>query len=444
MALFNGKPGDPRSFDLLDDLLEHQCYRLSYWRVALRRDQLPPLLRHQRPGRPQHGARGRLRGHARPGLRLLAEGKVDGLRIDHPDGLYDPAQYFRRLQEHYVLACARQAFERRSGAPGRGLERGGTARCAIASGRGASTRPAEGRSARRSTSWSRRSSGRSEPLAETWPVHGTSGYDFLNQVNGLFVDGGQRRGLHPAVPGLGRRTSTRFAELVYRKKLLIMQVSLSSELHMLTHQLDRLAQKIAALARLHLQHPAAGAARGDRLLPRLPLVHRRRRRQRRRTGATSRSAVRRADGPQPAAEPARVSLHPRHAARRCSRNPPSDDDRAEQRRFAGKFQQVTAPVMAKGVEDTAFYVYNRLVSLNEVGGDPDRFGVRPEALHAYNQDRQASWPYVAVAALNSRHQAQRGRPRPDQRAVRDARGMACGRRALEPPQRAAPPARSRT
>src|SRR5262249_47238083 len=68
-------------------------------------------------------------------------------------------------------------------------------------------------------------------------------------------------------------------------------------------------------------------------------------------------------------------------------------DRTEQRRFAGKFQQVTSPVTAKGVEDTAFYVYNRLVSLNEVGGEPGRFGVRPDALHAYNKARQARWPY---------------------------------------------------
>ncbi len=71
-----------------------------------------------------------------------------------------------------------------------------------------------------------------------------------------------------------------------------------------------------------------------------------------------------------------------------------DDDRAEQRRFAGKFQQVTSPVTAKGVEDTAFYVYNRLVSLNEVGGEPGRFGTPPEALHRFNADRQAHWPYA--------------------------------------------------
>jgi (1->4)-alpha-D-glucan 1-alpha-D-glucosylmutase len=72
----------------------------------------------------------------------------------------------------------------------------------------------------------------------------------------------------------------------------------------------------------------------------------------------------------------------------------SESDRAEQRRFAGKFQQVTSPVMAKGLEDTAFYVYNRLLSLNEVGGDPARFGVPGEALHRFNRARQANWPYA--------------------------------------------------
>jgi (1->4)-alpha-D-glucan 1-alpha-D-glucosylmutase len=75
-------------------------------------------------------------------------------------------------------------------------------------------------------------------------------------------------------------------------------------------------------------------------------------------------------------------------------------DRAEQRRFAGKFQQVTAPVTAKGVEDTAFYIYNILISLNEVGGDPGRYGVRPEALHEYNQERQARWP-LAFSPLST-------------------------------------------
>src|SRR5438445_2720819 len=80
--------------------------------------------------------------------------------------------------------------------------------------------------------------------------------------------------------------------------------------------------------------------------------------------------------------------------------PPHADEAAkeEQRRFVGKFQQVTAPVMAKGLEDTAFYVYNRLVSLNEVGGDPGRFGVSPVELHAFCQDRQRHWPNALSAS----------------------------------------------
>ena len=108
---FNGRPGDPRSFDLLDELMEQQCYRLAYWRVApdeinYRRffdinDLAALSMEREEVFEAAH----------RLVLRLVAEGKVDGLRIDHPDGLYDPAQYFRRLQEHHALALARRAFE---------------------------------------------------------------------------------------------------------------------------------------------------------------------------------------------------------------------------------------------------------------------------------------------------------------------------------------------
>src|SRR5262249_30220443 len=111
VALFNGNVGDPRSFDLLHELLEHQCYRLSYWRVApdeinYRRffdinDLAALSMERQEVFEAAHGLV----------LRLLADLKVDGLRIDHPDGLYDPAGYFRRLQQHLALACAHRAFE---------------------------------------------------------------------------------------------------------------------------------------------------------------------------------------------------------------------------------------------------------------------------------------------------------------------------------------------
>ena len=128
VELFKGKPGDPRSFDLLDDLLEHQCYRLAYWRVApdeinYRRffdvnDLAALSMEREDVFVAAHGLV----------LQLLAEGKVDGLRIDHPDGLYDPAQYLRRLQEHFALACALRDVRRRVRIPRHGLEgRGGPA-----------------------------------------------------------------------------------------------------------------------------------------------------------------------------------------------------------------------------------------------------------------------------------------------------------------------------
>ena len=187
------------------------------------------------------------------------------------------------------------------------------------------------------------------------------------------------------------RTVRLSADLVYSKKLLIMQVSLSSELHMLTHQLDRLAQKsrrsrdftfntlryalrevIACFPVYRSYIDAAGASATDR--------------------RDVEAAVRRARIRNPLAS-SRVFRFIRDMLLGVPGEPVGDDDRAERLRFAGKFQQVTAPVMAKGVEDTAFYVYNRLISLNEVGGDPDRFGIRPEALHAYNRERQARWPF---------------------------------------------------
>jgi len=70
-----------------------------------------------------------------------------------------------------------------------------------------------------------------------------------------------------------------------------------------------------------------------------------------------------------------------------------------------RFQQITAPVMAKGVEDTAFYVYNRLVSLNEVGGSPDRFGLSLEAFHGQNLDRLKFWPHSLITT--STHDSKR-------------------------------------
>jgi (1->4)-alpha-D-glucan 1-alpha-D-glucosylmutase len=177
-----------------------------------------------------------------------------------------------------------------------------------------------------------------------------------------------------------------------------MQVSLASEVHMLAYQLDRLAQ----------QHRRSRDFTFNRLQYALQEVI--------------------AYFPVYRSYITTDELHPddrRHvqqAVARAQRNNPalsrevfafvrdmlllnypagaSEDQRAAQQRFVGKFQQVTAPVMAKGLEDTAFYRYHRLLSLNEVGNDADRFGVSPDELHRVNQERQAKWPW-ALSALST-------------------------------------------
>ncbi len=389
VARFNGTPGEVRSFDLLDDLLEHQCYRLAFWRVA------PDEINYRRffdindlaalsMERPDvfEAAHGLV-------LRLLAEGKVDGLRIDHPDGLYDPEQYFRRLQEHYLLALARRAFDADPAKFGGGewKDAEGPLRERLAAA------PLErGDGPRRWPLYvvAEKILGADEPLVETWAVDGTSGYDFVNMANGLFVDAGNA-GAFTRFYREWVDDDTRYAELAYQKKLLVLQVSLSSELYMLAHQLDRLAQK-SRKSRDFTFHTLRRALR--QVIACFPVyrsyisdegVHDADRRH-------VEKAVRRATARNPLLNP-RVFQFIRDMLLLKYPEGASEEDRAEQRRFAGKFQQVTAPVTAKGIEDTAFYVYNRLVSLNEVGGEPARFGVGPEALHAYDAARQARWPY---------------------------------------------------
>ena len=92
-----------------------------------------------------------------------------------------------------------------------------------------------------------------------------------------------------------------------------------------------------------------------------------------------------------------------------------------------KFQQLTGPVMAKGMEDTAFYIYNRLTSLNEVGGEPQRFGTTVAAFHRQNQERLRDWPARHAGDLDARHQAQRRCARADQRALGAARASGARR-----------------
>lgn len=386
---FNGDNDAADRFGLLDGLLEQQCYRLAYWRVA------PDEINYRRffdvndlaalsmERQDVFDAAHRLV------LRLLDTGKIDGLRIDHPDGLFDPAQYLVRLQESFLLACARQVCQSHDEFQGVNF--------------------ADVESPLRERIRTEQANKKAfyvvvekilsanESLADDWPVHGTSGYDFINVVNGLFVDSKNselfRRHYEELIDD-----DTRYFEMTYEKKLLVLNVSLSSELHMLTHQLDRLAQKTRK-SRDFTFNTLRRALR--EVIACFPVY---------------RSYI--ADGQVSEADRRHIELAVRRAmirnpllGRRVFRfiramllleYPPTfnESEQIEQRQFTGKFQQVTGPVTAKGVEDTAFYVYNRLVSLNEVGGDPDRFGISASALHKYAAARQEKWP-AALSPLST-------------------------------------------
>jgi (1->4)-alpha-D-glucan 1-alpha-D-glucosylmutase len=389
---FNGTEGEPASFDLLDRLLDRQPYRLAYWRVAA--DEINyrrffdvndlAALSMERPEVFQ--ATHQLT------LELLRQDKVAGLRVDHPDGLYDPRQYLDRLQEQFILAVARGQFA--ESPEYQGLEWKDHEHAVLDALRAARAGGPAG-----STAYPglvqplyvvvEKILGTSEDLPENWAANGGTGYQFLNLVNGLFVDTSNALVFTRLYRNWAGGEAL-FSEVVYQKKALTLRTALSSELQMLAHQLDRLAQRdrrsrdftlntlrhalrevIACFPVYRSYISETGVSDADRKYVE--------------------TAVRRAAARNPVFSPSlfrfvRGMLLLEYAAQA------SPATRAEQLRFVGKFQQVTSPVMAKGLEDTAFYVYNRLVSLNEVGGDPARFGIVPEVLHRAMQFRQQRMP----------------------------------------------------
>lgn len=230
-------------------------------------------------------------------LALVADGVVDGLRIDHPDGLADPVGYVERLRE-------------------RGVPR----------------------------IWLEKILAPGERLRDDWPVDGTTGYEFLNDVAGLFVDESAETILDGAYAELtGDRRD--FATIAGEAKL--------------EQAKGPLARDVARLERLWPACPADVAA----AVASLPVY---------------RTYLRDGD----ASEDDRAILE--QARLSWLADGPSE--------FVTLFQQTTPPVMAKGVEDTAFYRYARLLALNDVGGEPGRFGITATAFHAANAERARRWP----------------------------------------------------
>ena len=401
LASLGGTPGKPRSFDALDLLLASQPYRLAYWRVAAdeinyRRFFDINALAALRTDREEV-----FRATHALVFDIVARQGATGLRIDHPDGLLDPQTYLDRLQEAYVLAIARRLHEEGLAEQTVGWDE---------------IEPVlRDRLARQAGDEQEQGSpplyvvvekilGYDEGFPGGWRSHGTSGYEALNRINGLFVDPASAAEFTRRYHGwIGDQTPYR--DLVREKKLLILEVSLASELHVLGYQLERIAlrdrrsrdftqsglrhvlrQVIASFPVYRSYITAKQVSDQDRTL-----VDRAVRLAMRRNPMTSRAIFRFLRD---------VLLD------RVKRPEDLPADAPEPADFAGKFQQVTAPVMAKGLEDTCFYDYNRLVSLNEVGGDPGRFGINPDQLHRWNIDRASRFPH-ALTPLST-HDTKRG------------------------------------
>jgi (1->4)-alpha-D-glucan 1-alpha-D-glucosylmutase len=378
----NGTPGDPASFDPLHDLLEAQAYRLAYWQTASHEINYRRFFDINDLGGVRIELPAVFRAVHRFIATLIGRGAVDGLRIDHSDGLYDPRHYFDTLQ-----ALAREALERGDDGPTRDAVVGGGHRFYVVAEKILS--PAE-------------------TIPREWALDGTTGYDFLNELNGLFVSPAARR---PLLRLYERSTGgeTDFEEVVYRSKKLIMETSMSSELNVLAHALDQIAEGnrrsrdftlnslrdaltefVACFPVYRTYVSAAGWADADRRVVEQAL------RKARRRNPAMESAI--FDFLRAVLLPVSPESGPAAGDGGAPAYAPQDEaEYHEWLRFAMRLQQYTGPVQAKGIEDTSFYRYNVLVSLNEVGGEPARMGTSLEEFHETNAARHARFPYAMLA-----------------------------------------------
>ncbi|VTU01559.1 maltooligosyl trehalose synthase : Maltooligosyltrehalose synthase OS=Geobacter bemidjiensis (strain Bem / ATCC BAA-1014 / DSM 16622) GN=Gbem_0134 PE=4 SV=1: Alpha-amylase [Gemmataceae bacterium] len=387
LAAVNGTPDRPDSFDALHALLEVQSYRLSYWKTAAHEINYRRFFDiNQLAGLRVEEPAAFAAMHALV-LQLVGAGTVTGLRLDHIDGLFDPAGYLARLQD--------AAFDARAAAAAPGHPAPAVWRAAERE------RDPDGPAARPLYVVVEKILSGGEALPN-WPAEGTTGYDFLNDVSRLQVNPRNARAVRQVYVRFTERPDP-FADVVYDCKKLITWTSLAAELNVLAHALDRLSEGDRrardftldglreALREVAVCFPvyrtyvdAAGTSDTDR-----QVIDQAIRRARQRNRATEESVF----------DFVRGALLPDRAAL-------SEEAYRARLGFAMKFQQYTGPLQAKGLEDTAFYRYNVLVSLNEVGGDPQRFGGTVAQFHQANQARCERAPRAMLATAT--HDTKRG------------------------------------
>ena len=334
----------------LHDLLERQHWRLSYWKTAgheinyRRFFDINGLV-----GLRMEDDQVFWEAHRLLGELLTMEG-VTGVRIDHVDGLFDPHQYLSALRD----LGGKVIWVEKILAPG-------------------------------------------ETLPEAWPVAGTTGYEYLNDLTGLFVDPEAQVALERIYRRFVPRARS-FEETVYRSKHDVMESTLSNELFRLAYELDRLSEadyhtRDFTLEGLReaLAEVVASVDRYRTYLPYDPDE----------AQVVIQRAVHRARQRNPATEPTVYQF-----IERVIVGDVRDDLKEPARAWVGRFQQYTAPVAAKGVEDTAFYRYFVLPVLNEVGGEPLEFGRTVQAFHSRQRFRALRYPLNLLPT--STHDHKRG------------------------------------
>ncbi len=353
---FNGEKGKAESFNLLDDLLSQQVFRLSFWKVAAEEINyrrffcvnglISLRVEDEHVLNDTHGLI----------FDLIEKRVVTGVRIDHVDGLYDPANYLQRVREkvpaNYIIVEKILNLQ--------------------------------------------------EDLPPSWPVQGTTGYDFTNYVNELFCQKENERAFNRIYAGItGLKNS--YEDVVRDNKKMIIQEDMASDVHNLAQLLKNISSRDRHGSDITLNALQRALTEVLAVFP----VYR---------TYISRvvvsdddrkyilAAVNRAGANFPAL------LHGFTFVRRFLLldfpDYVSEEEKRDWLHFAMRFQQLTGPVMAKGVEDTTHYVYNRLLSLNEVGGRPGHFGCSLEEFHTFNTKKRDLWPYSLNAT--STHDTKRG------------------------------------
>jgi (1->4)-alpha-D-glucan 1-alpha-D-glucosylmutase len=365
LSRFQGRAGELAGWRDLDGLVQRQYWRLAYFRVAADdinyrrffnindlaalRIELPEVFDHA---------------HQRV-LQLVAEGTIDGLRIDHIDGLLDPKAYLNRLQSRLATR------------PGTGHFYLVVEKILAAH----------------------------ETLREDWPVDGTTGYEFLNQVTALLIDSSSERAFTDCY-ALFTGEQRDFGEIGRQCKLHIMDNEMSGELNVLARDMARLARqnpRTADFTQTLLRRAI------KQLIACFPVY---------RTYIDATAVLENADERDLTWALAQARRHETEIdssvfsfleqvlTARLIRRPRSGFSQVSLLRCATRLQQYSGPVAAKGLEDTAFYRYNRLIALNEVGGDPSRFGATIAAFHRAMQQRAQRWPHSMLATAT--HDTKRG------------------------------------